>query len=526
MKVIKPLTFSPFSFGRASEGSNWNEDGDLVWAGIDEPREAFDPVTHSPVGLLIEKEGKNFALQSNGFDTTPWELVGSPTLTEDAATSPEGLGNAWRFTRGTGTQQVRQGVTATFSVSSYIVFSVYAKGVAAGATIRLNLGPISSVFRINPGDYSALSPTAAIRPVGNGYFRCELYLSSPPPLAAFFVSIQGQTGDFYFYGAQVETRPLADGPSATSYIRTSSSTGVRAPDVVVSPSPSVASLNVAENDHPVWSSAVAYNTGNRVQVLGQYHRVYSALANSTNEFPPNSPAQWLDEGSTNPWRMFNMGTGAENQTVATAVDGSIVAELAVSDPVDAIALFNVEGGEVSIEVRDGAGGLVGSHNQALLGLPNDTGWWAFFFGERAPSSVVMYMDFALVTAGTIRITVTGGGGVAKVGKLIVGQQFNVGCAKFGTAVGIIDFSRKERDPFGNNVIVERRYVDKCEYDIQIDTKDAYDIKNFLAGIRATPAVYIGSENHLVTVVFGFFKEFSIILQGPVKSACTIQTEGI
>ena len=110
--------------------------------------------------------------------------------------------------------------------------------------------------------------------------------------------------------------------------------------------------------------------------------------------------------------------------------------------------------------------------------------------------------------------------------MIIGDDINIGCTQFGTSVGITDFSRKERDAVGNNYILERRYIDKADYPVQM-TSDKVDATHaLLSQLRATPAVYIGSENYISTVVYGYYKDFSIVISNSRYSQCSLSVEGI
>lgn len=542
MKVIKPLNFSNFEFERASSATYFNSTGVMSSAAEDVLRETYDPDTLDYIGPLFENEATNYVPFSNDFVTwTPQNasseiaasgLIQNPDTSTPAQSMDLDGSEAWGVTLGLGV------------IDGPKCFSVFVKpkelgsGGLSSLTLTLSGGSGYAIFaRFNTNFttpsvvYSGGPITTHIQKINNGWLRISISGALPSSALPYFIriygddiSLAGSDGDglHYLWGAQVE-----DGMNPSSFIYTEGSPETRAPDIQVSNPPSVVSNNVAEDEAPTWDVSTPYLAEDLVQVLGTYHRLYSAVVDNTGEFPPeNTPAIWIDKGNTNPWRMFDMTTGAEMQTVATAEDNSIQVVLAVQGGVDAVVLLNVEGGRATIVVRDSGGEIVAEYEQSLLGEPSDTGWWDFWFGERTSTDMVIFTDFNLVTQGTITVTVEGGDAPAKLGKLIVGEAFEIGCAKFGTSAGIIDFSRKERDSFGNNVIVERRYIDKCEYDILIDTDSAYDIKRFLASIRATPAVYIGSEKHLVTVVFGFFRDFSIILQGPKKSACSLQAEGI
>jgi hypothetical protein len=540
MKVIKPLTFSNFEFERASSATYYNSSGVLSVAAVDVLRESYNPNTLVYEGPIFENAATNLVPYSNDFsEWTPFNSatgigVETPPVNPDAS-----LPVQFMQPLGTSAWQVYQDVGA---LSGLYTFSIFTKvktpqaGTLSEVTISVLGGTFLGFtrFNINAAAPAVLSANRvisnSIQQINNGWLRLSITVNLPFDGVSRRLNIYGGApaggsdgkGFHYLWGAQLE-----EGAAPTSFIYTDGAPATRAADVQISNPPSVVSSNVDEDEAPTWAAGTAYLAGDQVQVLGAYHRLYTAVVNNTGIFPPtNTPATWIDNGSTNPWRMFDMTTGAESQTLSTSGANTIVVELSVPAGTNSAALLNITGGRVIIAVRDTNGATVAEYDEYLLGFPPGVGWWDFFFGDRTYKDLVLHTDFSLPAGGTISVTVEGGTSPAGLGKLIVGSAFDIGCARFGTSAGIIDFSRKERDAFGNNFIVERRYIDKCDYDIMIETEDAYSIKRKLAALRATPAVYIGSENHLVTVVFGFYRDFSIVLQGPKKSACSLQTEGI
>jgi len=94
------------SFTRASNGTRINSQG------------------------LVEVCPWNLLQQSNSFSTSPWFLVGTPTLTSNYAANPlTGANDAWRFQSASDSERVVQSLSGSSNA-----FSLYAKGTG---TIRL-----------------------------------------------------------------------------------------------------------------------------------------------------------------------------------------------------------------------------------------------------------------------------------------------------------------------------------------------------------------------------------------------------
>lgn len=100
----------------------------------------------------------------------------------------------------------------------------------------------------------------------------------------------------------------------------------------------------------------------------------------------------------------------------------------------------------------------------------------------------------------------------------------IGLCLFGTEVSMVDYSRKERDTFGNITIIERGYSDAVTYQVDIVTADADQIRTLLASKRAVKALYIGTVNNAATEVDGYLNNFSINLSDWNISQLTLEVE--
>ena len=115
---------------------------------------------------------------------------------------------------------------------------------------------------------------------------------------------------------------------------------------------------------------------------------------------------------------------------------------------------------------------------------------------------------------------------AECGLLYCGYLINLGLTLYNSAVGIQDFSKKDRDAFGNAVIVPRNYLNKATYKISIDTNKIYYVTRFLASIRSSLSVYVGDPDLPETIIAGFFKDFSIPIESYSDSIFTLEVEGL
>jgi hypothetical protein len=115
---------------------------------------------------------------------------------------------------------------------------------------------------------------------------------------------------------------------------------------------------------------------------------------------------------------------------------------------------------------------------------------------------------------------------ASCGFVYAGFPVEIGMTYYGTSIGIIDYSRKERDAFGRAIILERSFTNKVTYKISVETDRIYQTSRFLASIRSKLSVYIGKFEMPETIVAGYFKDFSIPVESFSDSVFDLTVEGL
>lgn len=278
--------------------------------------------------------------------------------------------------------------------------------------------------------------------------------------------------------------------------------------------------NVAENDHPVYSDATTYAIGNRVIFN---NRIYESLqdANTGNQ-PDISPTFWLDVGATNRYRMFD--SIVNSQTTNT---GTITVTITPGVAITAAVFFNLIAATIRVRGFVGASDFY-DRTIELNDYSAINSWFNYFYspvGERINSEVA-FLDIPAVGGASYEITISNGTEMAACGEATFGGQTIIGDSGFGAAVGIINYSRKDTDQFGNIVITKRGSASRGSFDILVDTVRVAFVKRQLTNVKDVPVVFIGDENRSETIFFGFYRDFNLVIEGPVKSRCALEIEGL
>jgi hypothetical protein len=292
---------------------------------------------------------------------------------------------------------------------------------------------------------------------------------------------------------------------------------------IINPTPVIPSRlvasNVPEDDFPAWVGSTAYTTGqNRIYE----HAIYEALGDHTSAITPDlDPTNWLRVGATNRWRMFDGSVDS-----GTSQAGTIEITITTGEITNGVALFNLLGTTLNVQIDDPVEGIVYDRDVLLQDNSAVTSWYAYFFEPIVQRTDVVLTDLPQYRGADINIKVDAGAGNAQIGEFVIGLVRQLGATNFGSSVSIQDYSRKERDQFGNTIVVERKFTKTADFDVTIETSQVFAVQNQLAKIRATPTVFIGDDARASTVIYGFFRQFQIVLDNPSISSCSIEVEGL
>ena len=285
------------------------------------------------------------------------------------------------------------------------------------------------------------------------------------------------------------------------------------------------SLIATNVDEPqtLWSSATAYVTNNVVyRVIDGLHQGFKARRNNTNKPPETSLEDWDATGPTAPYRMFDQAVQSQTERA-----DDITVSVAVTGRVDTVALLNIRGQTVTVTVEDDDVGVVYDETYSLTTTAGINNWAAYFREpiERADELILQDLPPGY-SSPTVTVTIANPGAVAKCGAMVVGRGRTIGLTRYSPRLGLIDYSLKKTNDFGEYTVVERPFSDTADFQILIENAQVDPVKRLLAGYRATPILYIGSPHYAATAVYGFVREFNIEIAYPTRSLCSLSLEGL
>jgi len=274
----------------------------------------------------------------------------------------------------------------------------------------------------------------------------------------------------------------------------------------------------AVETHAAYSSGTTYATGDKVNYGGF---IYQSLVNSNlNHQPDISPLEWVKLSPDNRSAMFD----TEVSTATTATTSLTV----VLSPgyISSLAFFNIMGSTLSISVKDSPTGSVVYTKTIMLDGAIIADWYQYFFEPSAQLTEVVLTDIPPYFNARVTITITGT--TVQIGSMIFGTVYDLGATQYGTNLGIIDYSKKDTSETGVTTFIKRGFSKRMQAQMMIDNTQITKTQKVLSELRATPAVWIASDDSMYVALsmLGFYKDFNIDISYPSKSLCTLEVESL
>lgn len=276
--------------------------------------------------------------------------------------------------------------------------------------------------------------------------------------------------------------------------------------------------NVPETDYPTWVVGTTYALD--AYVIYQ-NKIYKSMqASNTGHYPISSVGWWSYVSATNRYKMFDLYNSTKTTNPTT-----ITFSVSLSSIVTHVAFLGVVADSIRVKMTDATDGVVFDNTYSMVSQSNVLTIYDYFFADILNKTTLIVDGFPSYSVTTLDVTITATG-TAECATCIIGKATTLGCTVYGAGVGIVDYSRKVADDFGGYTIVERAFSKRGSFNIVTDSGGTDYLYDFLSSIRAQPSLFIGSDRYANTIIFGFFKDFTINLQNPVKSDITIEIEGL
>jgi len=290
------------------------------------------------------------------------------------------------------------------------------------------------------------------------------------------------------------------------------------------------SSSVPENDTTEWTSGGSFainatcmvtTTANGAAVAT--HLIYKSVAGSNSGNDPTASTgltYWTPLNSTNRWKMFNQTV--QQQTVKTGGFNVVITPAAI---VSGISVLNADCESITILMVDPSEGTVFNQTFSMVSNSGITSWYAYFFTPITRDSDLAVLGLPPYANAVITVTFNSTGD-AKCGALVFGTTQTIGISQYGASFGIQDYSTKTTDAAGNVTIQAGSFSDIADVDVLIETSQFAEIKKILTDARSVPSVWVVEPNVQGLIIYGYFREFNILMTNPNVSLTTLSIEGL
>lgn len=284
------------------------------------------------------------------------------------------------------------------------------------------------------------------------------------------------------------------------------------------------SSSVPETDHAAWSSGTTYALDDYVIVTTpNIHKIYKSKQNSNLNNDPvtdTTATWWSDEGSTNRWKMFN--TTVQQQTLKSGGFNVVITPAAI---ISGLSVVNADCESITVLMVDPVEGTIWNETYSMISDSGITSWYDYFFTPITRDSDLAVLGLPPYANAVLTVTFTGSGDV-KCGALVIGVARTIGISQYGASFGIMDYSTKSTDSAGNVSILAGSFSDTVDVDVIIETPRFAEVKKILTDARSVPSVWVVEEDTDGLIVYGYFREFSILMTNPTVSLTTLSIEGL
>jgi hypothetical protein len=281
----------------------------------------------------------------------------------------------------------------------------------------------------------------------------------------------------------------------------------------------VTSNNVTEADATEWLPATNFSTGQTCMVTTTTngadvatHGIYKSIHVGTNtNYDPtdaNGALYWELTGYTNAWKMFD----PEYQTQTVFAD-TIEVEFTPTTGVNSVALLNVNA--ASATILQGTTGYTETKSLIRHGV---LGWYDWFFESPVRVADVVFSDIPPYIGETLTVTLDSTGSDAKCGIMVIGKQKILGATQWEANRSINDYSQAIESSTGVVSLTQGAYSKRLNMEFKVIPGFESEATRVLEEYRATPIVFVGSDEYAMTIIYGFLGSWAVPISNTGRNA--------
>ena len=285
-------------------------------------------------------------------------------------------------------------------------------------------------------------------------------------------------------------------------------------------------------NEPAWVQGATYSLGQVVsRTTPTTHKLYTNVSAGASSIAPESaPTVWSEKSPTNRWGAFDAQVSSSSKAYET------MTYLLKPGRINSLAILGVSAASVGISlVLPTTGEIVYNSSLDLNGGNAVGNWYEYFYEpiyQTETVAITNLLDATLLdvypySEAVLAITLSYPSNIVSLGVLVVGISAELGSTQTAPTVGIIDYSKKEVDEFGNVSIIVRTFSKRVSAKVLFASNKTDSINQILAQYRSYPLVWVGAQGlYTSLIVYGFYKDYDITIENIIMSSCSLTIEGL
>lgn len=264
--------------------------------------------------------------------------------------------------------------------------------------------------------------------------------------------------------------------------------------------------NIPETDQPAWASATSYSVGQRCL---KAHAIWECVQAHTNKDPESDSTQtyWFRVGATNRWRAFDNRLGGKTVGGAT-----ITYTITLLRTLDAIAFFGLNATDVRIKVIIPGPTTIYDQTFQLADRPTVGNFYQYVHSPFEFRADLILTGLTMPSGAAVEITITAGA-AAEVAEILFGSDIGIGTTLVDTSLGIVDYSKKDRDEWGGVYLVPRPVTKTVRFRFRCDTADAARVQQIIQRVTSKLCVFyaVEGEDPFGATIAGILRDYELTL---------------
>ncbi len=246
-----------------------------------------------------------------------------------------------------------------------------------------------------------------------------------------------------------------------------------------------------------------------IRVVASVGRKFMCLNDGSWTVSPElDPTNWEDLGASNRYAMFDLYRNT--QTVSSS---PIVAVVSLDKRIDATMFAGLVATYVQVEML--VAGEVVFTEEINLNIRKTMVWTEYFYSEFESKESAVVQNMPMYSNASLRYTIVNNYGDVKCGAAIFNRSTYLGYIEAGVEADPLNFSKIERDQFGNTTLRPRPSYSRTSQSLIADSKHINKIRKIKKVLDAVPAGWVGLQDQSgsdffeILNIVGIWRKFSI-----------------